>query len=180
MIRGERVLLRPVRDEDLPTFERWAQARDALWGPFQRFQLDPPFQLHEAFRKGGLLQRDMAILLIETLEDPKVIGFVSYTLRGYPDHDLPYPNIGYAICDLDSRGKGYATEAVGLLVDYLFSRFPTERVAAFTDVENVPSQRVLERLGFRREGVLRHAYFRDGRFGDFALYGILRDEWNQK
>jgi RimJ/RimL family protein N-acetyltransferase len=66
---------------------------------------------------------------------------------------------------------------VGLLVEYLLSGYPTERVAAFTDIENAPAQRLLERLGFQREGVLRRATFRDGRWRDLAIYGILREEW---
>jgi RimJ/RimL family protein N-acetyltransferase len=52
-----------------------------------------------------------------------------------------------------------------------------ERVEAFTDVENLPSQRILDKLGFQREGVLRRSNFRDGRWCDLAIYGLLRDEW---
>ena len=55
-----------------------------------------------------------------------------------------------------------------------------ERVAAFTDSENKPAQRVMERVGFQREGVLRHAMFRDGQWRDIAMYGILRQEVGAK
>jgi RimJ/RimL family protein N-acetyltransferase len=51
-----------------------------------------------------------------------------------------------------------------------------ERLAAFTDVENVPAQQVLESVGFQREGVLRRAMFRDGAWRDIAIYGVLRGE----
>jgi RimJ/RimL family protein N-acetyltransferase len=52
-------------------------------------------------------------------------------------------------------------------------------VAAFTDAENVPAQRVLQKLGFQHEGLLRRASFRDGRWCDMAVYGVLREEWKQ-
>ncbi len=177
MIRGTRVLLRPIRDEDWPTIEEWGYSREALWGPFQRFQLDHLPLLREAYRQTGLLKRGSGILLIEATTAQRVIGFVRYTLLKLPDADLPYPEIGFAIADTGARGQGFAKEAVGLLVDYLFSGYPTERVAAFTDVENLPAQRVLEGLGFQREGILRRAMFRDGRWCDIAVYGVLRDEW---
>ena len=177
MIRGTRILLRPVRDEDWPIVEVWGRSREALWGSFQRFQLDHLPRLREAYHETGLLQRDVGFLLIETIQDQRVVGFVRYTLVKFPDVDLPYPDIGFGIPEVGERGKGFAKEAVGLLVDYLLSGYSTERVAALTDVENVPAQRVLESLGFQREGVLRRASFRDGRWCDIAVYSIMRDEW---
>jgi RimJ/RimL family protein N-acetyltransferase len=174
LLVGRKIRLRPVHDEDLATFERWGRSRAGLWGPFQRYQLDHVRRLQEAYARTGLLDRAGAVLLIETLDDGRVVGFVRYTLTAYPDADCPWPDIGFGIGDEADRGKGYAREAVGLLVDYLFATFPVERVGATTDPANVPSRRLLERLGFRREGVLRRASFRDGAWRDLVLYGILR------
>jgi ribosomal-protein-alanine N-acetyltransferase len=65
---------------------------------------------------------------------------------------------------------------VNLLLRYLYESFPTERIMAVTNCENIPSQRVLEGLGFRREGVLRRAMFRGGCWSDALIYGLLRGE----
>jgi aminoglycoside 6'-N-acetyltransferase len=130
--------------------------------------------LREAYQKTGLLSRDSGFLLIETRQDQRVIGFVRYTLLQVPDADLPHPEIGFGIPEVSARGQGYAREAVELLVEYLFSGYPTQRIAAFTDGENLPAQRLLEHVGFEREGVLRRAMFRDGAWRDVALYAILR------
>ena len=83
------------------------------------------------------------------------------------------------IAEQSARGKGYAKEATGLLVGYLFSRFPTERVSAGTDIENVGAQRVLESLGFKQEGTIRRSMFRGGKWGDALIYGVLREEWEK-
>jgi RimJ/RimL family protein N-acetyltransferase len=176
MIKGARVLLRPLRDEDWPIFESWGQNRDALWGPFQRFQLDHLPLLREAFQQTGLLKREGGFLLIETIEKKRVVGFVRYSMLPVPDNDLPYPEVGFGIPDREAQGQGYAKESLGLLVDYLFAGYPIERIAAFTDIENIPAQHVMESLGFQREGVLRKAMFRDGAWRDVALYAILREE----
>lgn len=180
MIKGKCLLLRPVRDEDWTSIEEWGQSRESLWGPFQRFQLDHVPALHEAYHQTGLLRRESGFLLIETLAEQQVVGFVRYTLLNFPDADLPYPEIGFGIPDIQARGKGLATEAVSLLVAYLFSGYPAERVAAFTDVENAPAQRVLESAGFQREGVLRRASFRDGRWCDIAIYSVLRESQRER
>jgi RimJ/RimL family protein N-acetyltransferase len=177
MIKGLRVVLRPIQDKDWPIFEKWGLSREALWGPFQRFQMDHVPSLRQAFQQTGLLKRDIGLLIIELLENQQIIGFVRYTLIPYPDSDIPHPEIGFGLPEVNARGKGYAKEAVKLLVNYLFSGYPTERIAAFTDSENTPAQRMMEGVGFHREGTLRRATFRDGHWRDIAIYGILRQEW---
>jgi RimJ/RimL family protein N-acetyltransferase len=177
MLRGTQILLRPIQDDDWPILDRWGQDREALWGRFQRHQIDHLPLLRAAYQQSGLLGRESGFLLVETRKGQKVVGFVRYTLLQFPDTDCPYPEIGFGTPETEARGKGYAKEAVGLLVEYLLSGYPVERVASFTDVENTPAQRVLESLGFRREGVLRRASFRDGRWCNMAIYGILREEW---
>jgi aminoglycoside 6'-N-acetyltransferase len=180
MIKGSRILLRPIQDQDWSIIEEWGKSREALWGPFQRFQMDHVPLLRQAYQQTGLLKRESGFLLIETLSDMQIIGFVRYTLIPYPDSDTPYPEIGFGIPVMSAHGKGYAKEAVRLLVDYLFSGYPTERIGAFTDGENVPAQHVMEGIGFQREGTLRRAMFRDGQWCDIAIYGLLRREWRSK
>ena len=99
-----------------------------------------------------------------------------YTLIPYPDADLPCPEIGFGIPEASAQGKGYAKQAVGLLVGYLFAGYPVERIMAFTEQENLPAQRVLEKNGFQKEGKLRRSMFRDGQWRDILIYGILRQQ----
>ena len=179
MIKGKRILLRPIQDDDWPLFEEWGRSREALWGPFQRFQLDHLPLLRQVYQQTGLLSRESGLLLVETIADRQVIGFVRYTLTKFPDADFPHPEIGFGIPDVRARGKGLAREAVGLLVAHLFSGYAVERVSAVTDRENTAALRLLEALGFRQEGVLRRASFRDGDWRDMAVYGLLRSEWEE-
>jgi len=176
MIKGSHLILRPVRDQDWPIMEAWGQDREALWGAFQRHQLDHVPLLRQAYQHSELLRREGGLLLAETLDSGSVVGFVRYSFIPYPDADFPCPDIGFGIPDIEARGKGYAREAVGLLTEYLFSGYASERVVAFTDIDNLPAQRVMEGVGFQREGVLRRAMFRDGQWRDIAIYGTLRGE----
>jgi|GEM_PF-660075 len=176
MIKGSLIVLRPVRDQDWPVIEAWGHDREALWGAFQRHQLDHLPLLRQAYQHSELLRREGGLLLVETLDAGQAVGFVRYSFIAYPDADFPCPEIGFGIPDVAARGKGYAREAVCLLTDYLFSGYAAERIVAFTDIDNLPAQRVMGGAGFQREGVLRRAMFRDGRWRDVAVYGVVRGE----
>ncbi len=86
--------------------------------------------------------------------------------------------IGYALVPSE-RGKGYCTEALRTMVDYLFLSRDTVRVQACTDTGNLASQKVLEKAGFKKEGVSRKDFFTRGRWTDDCLYSILREEWKE-
>ena len=98
-------------------------------------------------------------------------------MLAFPDADHPYPEIGFGIPEVSARRKGYGAEGVKLLVAYIFSGYPTERIVTLTDIENNPAQSILENLGFQREGIIRKGLFRDCEWHDIAMYGILRDEF---
>jgi RimJ/RimL family protein N-acetyltransferase len=74
-------------------------------------------------------------------------------------------------------GRGYASQAVLLLVDYLFLHETVERIQAETHPANVASQRVLEKAGFSLEGRLRSTVFSRGAWRDSLMFSLLRDEW---
>ncbi len=86
--------------------------------------------------------------------------------------------IGYGIIP-NERGKGYCTEAVQMAVDYLFLSKPLVRVQAHTSVNNTASQRVLEKAGFRKEGIARKRIFVGGNWRDEFLCSVLREEWKK-
>jgi RimJ/RimL family protein N-acetyltransferase len=99
---------------------------------------------------------------------------VRYTLINFPDADFPHPEIGFSLPDASARGSGLASEAVSLLVDYLFAGYDVPRISAITDLDNLPAQKLLQATGFQREGTLRKASFRDGEWRDMLIYGLLR------
>jgi RimJ/RimL family protein N-acetyltransferase len=86
--------------------------------------------------------------------------------------------IGYAI-EPSEHGKGYGTEALQLMVDYLFLAKEVHRVQADTDPENKVSQHILEKVGFKNEGVSRKSSFVRGQWRDEYHYCILREEWKE-
>jgi len=86
--------------------------------------------------------------------------------------------IGYAVLPSE-RGKGYCSEAVKIMADYLFLSRDIVRIQAHTEERNVASRKVLERAGFKKEGTFRKEYFVRGEWRDSCLYSILREEWKK-
>ncbi len=79
-------------------------------------------------------------------------------------------------------GKGYAYEAVAAMLGFCFANdlpFHTNRVAATTDLDSQRSMKLLRRLGFAEEGVLRQYGFWKGQYQDVRMFSLLREEWER-
>ena len=76
----------------------------------------------------------------------------------------------------DLWGQGFATEALGAVVEWGFRRLELHSIEAQLDSENRGSQRALERAGFVREGLLRQSYFDGHTYRDTLVYGLLRGD----
>jgi ribosomal-protein-alanine N-acetyltransferase len=74
-------------------------------------------------------------------------------------------------------GQGYMTEALRAVISNGFERMGLNRIEALVYVENDRSIRLLQRLGFKQEGMLRDYYYLDGEFYDHYLFALLHGEW---
>jgi [ribosomal protein S5]-alanine N-acetyltransferase len=92
------------------------------------------------------------------------------------DPDYRSAKLGYCLDD-KMWGQGFATEAAGALLRWAFDTLDLNRVQAEADTRNTASGRVLEKLGFVREGTLREDCIVDGVVSDSWVYGLLRREW---
>jgi ribosomal-protein-alanine N-acetyltransferase len=84
--------------------------------------------------------------------------------------------IGYCMHDA-AWGQGLGTEAVGTMLRWAFETLDLNRVQAELDTRNPASARLLEKLGFAREGTKREDCVVDGEVSDSWVYGLLRREW---
>lgn len=87
--------------------------------------------------------------------------------------------IGYTL-DKKYRGKGFATEAVSAVINYLVTSLNKHRIVASIDPLNVDSIKLIERLGFRKEAHFVKSLFFQGKWVDDLVYALLAKEWEQK
>ncbi len=109
--------------------------------------------------------------------DDRLIGFVRL-FRIEWAHATGSLEIGLG--GRNDRGKGYGTEALGMVLRYAFDELNLYRLAASTAAYNTSAIRFLERAGFVEEVRRRQAVQRDGRRWDVVMLGLLRDEWKRE
>jgi RimJ/RimL family protein N-acetyltransferase/catechol 2,3-dioxygenase-like lactoylglutathione lyase family enzyme len=110
---------------------------------------------------------------IETHADKAFIGWCSL-FRWNP----VYRSLGIGYClDEPAWGRGHATEAVRAMLQWAFGALDLNRVEAELDTRNTASARVLDKLGFRREGLRREDCIVSGEVSDSWIYGLLRSDW---
>lgn len=80
----------------------------------------------------------------------------------------------------DQQGKGYATESLGAVIDYLFQSLHKHRIVASIDPRNVSSIKMVERLHFRKEAHFKKSLLIKGEWVDDIVYAILGEEWVNK
>jgi RimJ/RimL family protein N-acetyltransferase len=166
------VRIRPLVEADLDVLVEMETPENDPWN---NFELSPTNRLHRRFAENGGIGPDTAVLAVET-DDGTLIGSVSwFTVQHGPSAACRALNVGISLFP-EHRGKGYGSRVQRLLCDYLFSTRLIERVEAGTDIENIAEQRALEKAGFAREGVLRHAQFRNGTWHDMVLFSRLRSD----
>ncbi|WP_426245123.1 GNAT family N-acetyltransferase [Nocardioides sp. LHG3406-4] len=173
-LHTSRLRLRPFDDDD-------ANALFALHSNDHvlRYWDAPPWS--ERGRAGRFITacREMAEagtgarLAVDRVSDGVFIGWCSLT-RWNPDYRSAA--MGYCLEEA-AWGQGYATEAARAVLQWAFDTLDLNRVQAETDTRNAASARVLEKLGFVREGTLREDCVVSGEVSDSWVYGLIRREW---
>jgi [ribosomal protein S5]-alanine N-acetyltransferase len=171
MLHGEKVMLRPVRERDLTPFIT-AHAEISNRGEFFPLGVLPEPVLRRNYAETGLWQRDEGTLLIWNRGDVMVGHIEFFRPVSYWDaYELSYQLYGQ-----EHAGHGYITEAVRLMVDYLFETKKVNRISLVIVPQNAPSRRIAEKCGFQLEGTARGALFHRGRSMDVLIYSLLRDD----
>ncbi|WP_399939705.1 GNAT family N-acetyltransferase [Streptomyces sp. BBFR25] len=110
---------------------------------------------------------------VERASDGALVGWCCL-VEWNPDYRSA--SLGYCL-DEAMWGRGYATEAAHALLTWAFGTLDLNRVQAEADTRNAASARVLEKIGFVREGTLREDCVVGGEVSDSWVYGLLRREW---
>jgi len=167
MLEGKNVNLRLMEKEDIPLFLEWMNNPE-FFGEYNPLEQETKAEIEKSFENASPEKRRFFV----EKKDGTKIGVVG---------TFPVPDsieIGFTLIS-NHRGKGFGTEAVQILIDYLFLARNLIRVQAHSDLRNVASQKLLSKVGFKKEGVVRKSMFIRGEWRDLALYSILREEWKE-
>src|SRR6516225_4293206 len=169
ILETKRLTLRRFREADIPDLIRLISAREVA---ATTLRIPYPYT-----------HRDAVEFLTRYAQGPDLILAIVLRPQGYlcggiglhPESQHRRAELGYWI-GLPYWGHGYATEAAQAVVRYGFMELKLNRIFASHFKENRASQRVLTKLGMRREGCMRQHVIKWGQFVDLELYSILREE----
>jgi diamine N-acetyltransferase len=165
MITIDGITIRTIAAGDLPVLMSWNDPQ--YRGPFQEFRFESMTALEQAFAKDGFCSDQFQMLMIEAKPAAPVgLVYLNFTREGLV-------RIGLVLSE-QNRGIGVGSAVTAAVVNHLFANYPLVRIEAETDAENIGAQRVLEKSGFTREGVLRKYRYHHGAYRDFVMYSIVR------
>jgi RimJ/RimL family protein N-acetyltransferase len=172
LLEGKTVNLRVMEKDDLPLFVEWVN-KPEVFGEYNPLHQMSRTEVEKMIENSS----DFQTFIIEKKDGGK-IGFIAHFHVLHLGTGTKQLEIGYSLVP-NERGKGYCSEAIQIMVDYLFLSKEIMRVQAQTDQRNLASQRVLEKAGFKKEGILRKNFFMRGEWTDDYIYSIIREEWKE-
>lgn len=178
-LETERLYLRPLDTPDIPAFSAYRSdpdiARYQGWGtPFTEEQAEEFIEQMKAVTPGEIGQ--WLQLGMELKDGGTLIGDVAFQIIKDSHRQA---EIGMTLA-ANHHGKGYGSEAVTSLVNYLFGELKVHRIIANCDPENYPAHRLLERVGFRREGCFIESLWYKGYWASELWFAMLEREWKEK
>ena len=125
------------------------------------------------YKSGGMSTYNKKILYFQLLDkvNQSIIGWCGFH-TWYIDHYRA--EIGYGLYDDSYKRKGLMTEAIQPVVAYGFNQMNLHRIEALVAPYNEPSLKLIQKLNFKKEGVLKQHYLVDGKHEDSVIYGLLK------
>lgn len=174
ILQTQRLLLRPIQLDDKQTLFDYRKDEETNkyqgWipktiGDVEEFigKLEPQLNIPKSWFQMAIIEKENQVFIgdlgIHFLEESSQQVELGYTLNK------------------KFQGKGYATEAINTVINYLFSELNKHRITTSVDPENSPSFKLLERLGFIKEAHFRESLFINDEWVDDIIYALLAKEW---
>lgn len=164
------IRLRPFTKEDIPSKIRWVN--DPSVNRFLHYQLPLEYEKTLSWFHALADRTDREDLVIEA--DGTAVGTI-----GLLSINRSVRSAEFYIMLGEQSGKGIALEASKLLMKRAFCEKHLHRLYLYTETENIRAQRLVEKLGFQKEGCLRDELIRSDKYVSRFLYSMLKEEYDE-
>lgn len=177
VLETDRLILRQVDTDDAESVLKYLSDQEVM----KYYGLEPFDSINDALDEiswyQSIFEENTGIRWGITIKNQnEVIGSCGF-LNRVPKHYRS--EIGFELSK-DYWGQGIASEALKAICKYGIEQLNLQRIEALIEPPNLSSQRLVERLGFIREGLLRNYEFTSGKFDDLYMYSLLRKEFDLK
>ncbi len=179
MIIGNGLRLRAIEREDIPSFVRWLNDPEVtefllISSPLSKVMEEAWFE-----QQAARPPHEGQVLAIEVLENGEWIRIGNTGLHNVEPVHLT-AEFGIFIGEKSYWNKGYGREAARLMLKHGFEHLNLNRIYLYVYENNARGIKAYEATGFVREGVLREAVYKNGRYLDLIVMSVLHSEWNTK
>ncbi len=175
MLTGKKVRLRAYRREDLPLALEYINEPEVK--AYLKIGIPLPMKPEEEekwYEGLSVAKPESFSFAIETLDEPRYIGGCGLNKIDWKNR---VAQVGIFIGPELYRGQGYGTDAMKVLLKFIFDQMNMNKVRLEVFSFNARAIKSYQKCGFVKEGVMRQELFRDGQYYDIVAMGILRDEW---
>jgi ribosomal-protein-alanine N-acetyltransferase len=176
-LEGSNIYLRQLDNSDLNSnYQNWFNDPDVC-----RFNSHHRFPNHEEdmvdYYNNVVRSKNNLVLAICNKKTDEHIGNISLQNIDLVDRSAEFAIV---IGNKKFWGRGVGKEAGVLMVDHGFNALNLHRIYCGTSEDNSGMQKLADFLGFKKEGVMKEALFKEGRYKDLIHYGLLRKNWKKR
>lgn len=173
---GEKIYLRIIEERDLnESYQQWFNDEEIC--QFNSHHRFPHYRQNlEEYYKNVIIDKGNLILAIIAIDGDMHIGNIALQNINYVDRSA---ELAIIIGDKGYWRKGAGREACDLILSHGFRSLNLHRIRCGTIEENVGMRKLAEKLGFKQEGILRDAIYKNGKYQDVINYGLLEDEYQK-
>jgi RimJ/RimL family protein N-acetyltransferase len=175
LIQSDRLILQPIKAEDAEAI--FGYRSNAIINQFQGWIPATIDDVHDFIRNKVSVVIDQPDtwfqLVIVKKDNGELIGDIGIH---FLESESLQVEIGFTL-NCEQHGKGFATEALTRILNFLFRKLNKHRVIASIDPRNEKSIKVVERLGMRKEAHFRKSLWINNEWVDDLIYAILKEEW---
>ncbi len=172
--RGNKVILRPIIEEDVPKFFIWMNDLDVTRFLYRSMPIS--LDMEKEWFGRTLKEPDKITLAIVDKENGNLIGSIGM-------HDIDYKSgraiTGTIIGDEENRGKGYGTEAKMMLLHFAFHELNLRKIYSETMNFNERSVNYSLKCGYVKEAVLPNHFYANGSYHDKIILAVYRETWEK-
>ena len=164
MIKTEDFIIRAIEEKDIDFL--YDINTQNFRGDYQEFEFESKLDIRKQYESGMYSSDKFKMLIAQNDKNILGIVYISFVRTGLV-------NIGLVMCE-NERGKNLGVTITKTIVNYLFSYYDIVRIQADTDINNIAAQKVLEKAGFTKEGIMSKYRFHHGKYNDSILYAITK------
>jgi RimJ/RimL family protein N-acetyltransferase len=172
MLKGEKVTIRPIRQDDMLKWVVWLNDQEVTSHLSGAVLYGVTWEQEQDFYSQMLRSSQNKVFTIQN-ENGRQIGNIGL-------HNINWEwstaTVGIMIGEKDHWGKGYGTDAMKTIVNFAFNMMNLRRLSLEVNADNIRGIKCYEKAGFVTEGIKRKERYYNGRYTDIVIMGILKEE----